>query len=77
MAFSNLTKKIRFCLYHYLPLDYVVNEVRNGVRKVSFKQRKMGFEKNLFFGYFYYFWRKYWDLWVFYNLFKKNSDVSE
>jgi len=48
MAFSNLTEKIRFCLYHYLTLDYVVNEVRNGVRKVSFKQTEIVFEKNLF-----------------------------
>jgi len=50
MAFSNLSKKIRFCLYHYLTLDYVVNEVRNGVRKVSIKQTEIVFEKNLFSG---------------------------
>lgn len=33
-AFSNLTKKIRFCLYHYLTLDYVCNQVKEGVKKV-------------------------------------------
>jgi hypothetical protein len=50
MAFSNLSEKIRFCLYHYLTLDYVVNEVRNGVRKVTIKQTEIVFEKNLFSG---------------------------
>ena len=50
LAFSNLSEKIRFCLYHYLTLDYVVNEVRNGVRKVSIKQTEIVFEKNLFSG---------------------------
>ena len=50
MAFSNLAEKIRFCLYHYLTLDYVVNEVRNGVRKVTIKQTEIVFEKNLFSG---------------------------
>jgi len=50
MAFSNLSEKIRFCLYHYLTIDYVVNEVRNGVRKVSTKQAEIVFEKNLFSG---------------------------
>ena len=50
MAFSNLSEKIRFCLYHYLTLDYVVNEVRNGVRRVTVKQAEIIFEKNLFSG---------------------------
>ena len=50
MAFSNLSEKIRFCLYHYLTLDYVVNEVRNGARKVSTKQSEIVFEQNLFSG---------------------------
>jgi hypothetical protein len=50
MAFSNLSEKIRFCIYHYLTLDYVVNEVKNGVRKVTIKQTEMIFEKNLFSG---------------------------
>jgi hypothetical protein len=50
MAFSNLSEKIRFCLYHYLTLDYVVNEVRNGVRKVATKQKEIVFENNLFSG---------------------------
>jgi len=50
-AFSNLSEKIRFCLYHYLPLHYVCNEVREGARKVtSKKQRELVFEKNLFSG---------------------------
>jgi hypothetical protein len=35
VAFSNLLEKIRFCLYHYLSLGYVGNEVREGVRKVT------------------------------------------
>jgi hypothetical protein len=51
MAFSNLSEKIRFCLYHYLSLDYVCNEVREGVRKVHpIKQKEIVFEKNLFSG---------------------------
>lgn len=51
MAFSNLTEKIRFCLYHYLSLDYVCNEVREGTRKVTIKkQREIVFKKDLFSG---------------------------
>ena len=50
MAFSNLSEKMRLCLYHYLTVDYVVNEVRNGVRKVTIKQTEIVFEKNLFSG---------------------------
>jgi len=51
IAFSNLTEKIRFCFYHYLSLDYVCNEVRQGVRKISAPiQNKIDFEKNLFSG---------------------------
>ena len=51
MAFSNLTEKIRFCLYHYLSLDYVCNEVREGARKVTIKkQQEIIFEKDLFSG---------------------------
>ena len=51
IAFSNLSEKIRFCLYHYLSLDYVCNEVREGVRKVKLtKQREFVFEKDLFSG---------------------------
>jgi len=51
VAFSNLCEKIRFCLYHYLSLDYVCNEVGEGVRKVTFtEQKKMVFEQNLFSG---------------------------
>ena len=51
IAFSNLSEKIRFCLYHYLSLDYVCNEVREGARKVTIKkQREIVFEKDLFSG---------------------------
>jgi len=51
MAFSNLSEKIRFCLYHYLSLDYVCNEVREGARKVTIKkQREIVFETDLFSG---------------------------
>jgi hypothetical protein len=51
VAFSNLSEKIRFCLYHYLSLDYVCNEVREGVRKVTISaQREIAFEKDLFSG---------------------------
>jgi len=51
VAFSNFSEKIRFCLYHYLSLDYVCNEVREGVRKVALpKQEKLLYEKNLFSG---------------------------
>ena len=51
VAFSNLTEKVRFCLYHYLSLDYVCNQVREGVRKVSVKaQHDMGFKQDLFSG---------------------------
>ena len=51
VAFSNLSEKIRFCLYHYLTLDYVCNQVREGVRKVNYPtQQEIVFEKNLFSG---------------------------
>ncbi len=51
VAFSNLTEKIRFCLYHYLTLDYVCNQVREGVRKVTLSsQTKLAFEIDLFSG---------------------------
>lgn len=51
IAFSNLSEKIRFCLYHYLSLNYVCNEVREGARKVTLrKQREIVFEKDLFSG---------------------------
>jgi len=51
VAFSNLAEKIRFCLYHYLSLDYVCNEVREGARKVNLiKQNELVFGKDLFSG---------------------------
>jgi len=51
MAFSKLSEKIGFCLYHYLPLHHVCNEVREGARKVTIKkQREIVFGKDLFSG---------------------------
>jgi len=51
IAFSNLCEKIRFCLYHYLSLDYVCNQIREGVRKVTFKtQQELVFQKDFFSG---------------------------
>jgi hypothetical protein len=51
VAFSNLSEKIRFCLYHYLSLDYVCNEVREGVRKVTIEnQTEINFKEDLFSG---------------------------
>jgi len=51
VAFSNLSEKIRFCLYHYLSLDYVCNNVKEGVRKVTLKkQKEFSFKKDLFSG---------------------------
>jgi hypothetical protein len=51
VAFSNLSEKIRFCLYHYLSLDYVCNEVREGVRKLApVTQKEIIFEQDLFSG---------------------------
>jgi len=51
VAFSNLTEKVRFCLYHYLSLDYVCNEVREGVRKVTISPQKvLVLEMDLFSG---------------------------
>ena len=51
VAFSNLTEKVRFCLYHYLSLDYVCNEVREGVRKVTISPQKvLVLERDLFSG---------------------------
>ena len=50
-AFSNLSEKMRFCLYHYLTLEYVCNEVREGARKVKIvKQNEIAFMKDLFSG---------------------------
>ncbi len=40
VAFLNLSEKIRFLLYHYLSLDYVCNEVREGVRRVTIATQK-------------------------------------
>ncbi len=51
VAFSNLSEKIRFCLYHYLSLYYVCNNVREGVRKVTLvKQKEIVIENDLFSG---------------------------
>ena len=51
IAFSNLSEKMRFCLYHYLSLDYVCNEVKEGARKVRMNsQKEIAFRKDLFSG---------------------------
>ena len=50
VAFSNLSEKIRLFLYHYLTIDYIVNEVKNGVRKVKVIQKEIKFERDLFSG---------------------------
>jgi len=51
IAFSNLSEKIRFCLYHYLSLDYVCNQVKEGVKRVAIsKQMKMKLDIDLFSG---------------------------
>ena len=51
VAFSNLTEKIRFCLYHYLTLDYVCNQVKEGVKKVTIStQKKITLDIDLFSG---------------------------
>lgn len=51
VAFSHLSEKIRFCLYHYLTLDYVCNQIKEGVKKVTIKsQTKMKPVQDLFSG---------------------------
>ncbi len=51
IAFSNLSEKIRFCLYHYLTLDYVCNQVKEGARKAKqVRQKEIGFQRDLFSG---------------------------
>ena len=50
-AFSNLAEKIRFCLYHYLTLDYVCNQVKEGAKKISTNsQIDIHFKDDLFSG---------------------------
>ena len=50
-AFSNLAEKIRFCLYHYLTLDYVCNQVKEGAKKISTNsQMDIHFKDDLFSG---------------------------
>lgn len=50
-ALSNLAEKIRFCLYHYLTLDYVCNQVKEGVKKISVNsQIDIQFKEDLFSG---------------------------
>lgn len=51
VAFSNLSEKIRLCMYHYISLDYVCNQVKEGVRKVTFEtQKKICYKQDLFSG---------------------------
>lgn len=50
-AFSNLAEKIRFCLYHYLTLDYVCNQIKEGAKKISANtQMKFQHRVDLFSG---------------------------
>ena len=50
-AFSNLAEKLRFCLYFYLTLDYVCNQINEGVKKInSKKQMDIQFTIDLFSG---------------------------
>ncbi len=50
-GFSNLAEKIRFCLYHYLTLDYVCNNIKEGAKKISSNtQINMQFREDLFSG---------------------------
>lgn len=50
-AFSTFVEKIRTCLYFYLSLDYVCNEINNKSKKVnSNKNSKLQFEVDLFSG---------------------------
>ena len=50
-AFSNFVAKIRVCLLFCLTLDYVCNEVSEGVKKIRGKpQTKMDFQIDLFYG---------------------------
>ena len=50
MTFSNLSEKIRLFLYPYFTIDYIVTEIRNGVRKVKVIQKEINFERDLFSG---------------------------
>ena len=50
IAFSNLTEKVRLCLCHYLLLNYLCIEIKEGVRKVNLKsQTQMDIESDLFY----------------------------
>lgn len=50
-AFSNLAEKIRFCLYHYLTLDYVCNHVKEGSKRISSNsQMEIKYRVDLFSG---------------------------
>jgi hypothetical protein len=46
-TFSNFVEKIRVCLAFYLSIEYVCNQVNEGVKKVI-KQNKMLFKPDLF-----------------------------
>ena len=76
VAFSNLSEKIRFCLYHYLSLDYVCNEVKEGARKITLPtQEEFVFKTNLFYN--LSFITKYCcDRVIFYLICRKLSDAS-
>lgn len=46
-SFSNFVEKIRMCLVFYLSLDYVCNQVKEGVKKVK-NQNQLIFKTDLF-----------------------------
>jgi hypothetical protein len=46
-SFTNLVEKIRICLVFYLSLDYVCNQVSEGVKKIR-KEPEIIFETDLF-----------------------------
>lgn len=50
IAFSNLSEKIRFCLSHYLTLEYLCNQVKEGAKKITKKQVEMNLKPDLFSG---------------------------
>ncbi|MGC1206060.1 MAG: IS4 family transposase [Flavobacteriaceae bacterium] len=49
-AFSTLVEKIRTCLYFYLSLDYVCNQINQKSKKVSNKSTEINFKVDLFSG---------------------------
>lgn len=48
-AFSNLCKKIRFCLTYYHRLDYICNEIKGGAVKARIKPSPPNCQRSLAF----------------------------